>query len=822
MEELQGKNQQTLRPVDVERTLSGLPRGVEESYTRILERIQIQDQLLDECLTALKWLIFSKRSLYIEELVDACVVTPAAKANCDAFDVERRLTPMDLINNLVGLVTVEPYFDHTHVLAPRSKYVVSLAHFSVREFLLPSQRKRGGCLAILNDFEASLVHGFIAKSCLAYIVHCVLSEDPESGDYALRDYAWHWWAGHSAAGVYTDPIIATRFALRLFNSVVFPVLYSDGQSSRDGDMEEVCAHLQSLTGFLQPLEREALVKALADTKFPYGPLNADLELETGPHSILRPLPEDPRALRLLVLHPSKSGNPFELLEGSLCMEVLDNKPIYTALSYTWHDIFRNSLSKSQGLPSVSGFYPKYSDGIRIYGEDVILGPSLVAALFRLRLPEVPRVLWVDALCISMQDLAERSAQVQRMSDIYRSAEEVAVWLGQESPSSGEAMQLLLEPKEPTAKNAVSSDTDVIRASKLPLNKNGRVLDELFSRRLWGRSWVIQEIVCATRVTLHCGTNSLDWEDMRSIDKLHNYYNADEDRDSRAAAAALQNLRHKYLSGLRLGLDELLLITRNHSCTVPEDKIFSLLSLLSEADAANELLAVDYAKPWTLVFGLAAQYILIKSQKLNLLSYSVGMGNINGLPSWVPDWSHLDSPRLTFDLFNVDRGCTRRQQMIFPQRGFSLAVEGVIVDTIGKVFDHSFESIQGTVPMDLSLIKQIPNGQTKHEVCWRTVLADCLAGENQQPERIDKDGPSFPQDWSQARQVEKFVGSQTLVHLKDQLLFVTRQGYLGFTHHSAQKGDLVVILPGGSTPFVLRRTRIRWVEVYMRCRLVGQW
>lgn len=821
MEELQGKNQQTLRPVDVERTLSGLPRGVEESYKRILERIQVQDQVLKECLTALKWLVFTRRPLYLEELVDACITTPSAEGVHNAFNVERRLNPTDLVNNLVGLVTVEPYFDRTQIPIPKSKYIVSLAHFSVLEFLVPSQRKRADHPNILNDFNPRGVHDFIAKSCLAYIAYCALLEKSKLDDYVLREYAWHWWAAHSVASVCTDPVVATKVSLRLFNSVVFPVLYGkDGQPSDIG-MEDLRSHWTNLTAFLQPEERDLLVKALSDTEFGYTPQKLYVRSALPAHSVLRQLPDDPRALRLLVLHPEKDGISSEVLKASLCIDVLDNEPVYTALCYTrttGDEHVQYPVSTASEVSSLYVSYQRDPNVILVNGEPVRVRTNLGAALLRLRLPEAPRALWVDALCISMEDLEERSAQVQRMSDIYLNAEDVAVWLGRESSSSEEAMQLLLAPKEQSDENGGGTTTGSKSCSIQSVKHRGRLLYEIFSRPLWTRSWVIQEIVCARKVTLHCGPHSLDWEEMRSFDDFQIYDYTSTDRRLRAAAAALQKLRREYLHGSRLGLSDLLLATRDHSCTHPADKIFSMLSLLSEADAADELLRVDYTKPSDLIFGLATQFILTKSQDLNLLSYSAERSDDDGLPSWVPNWMHLESPPLKADLYNVEGLQTRaRQTLTFPRPGVTIAVESIVVDKIHRMIG----SLPIFLRMDLDEIKKIPETQTKFEVCCRTVLADCVAGEDKQPERIGSNRLSFPQDWSQTKQMKHILRSPILTHLKGRAFFTTDQGYVGFTHSRAKEGDVVAILSGARVPFVLRIDRNK-LTPYLRYRLIAQW
>lgn len=58
-----------------------------------------------------------------------------------------------------------------------------------------------------------------------------------------------------------------------------------------------------------------------------------------------------------------------------------------------------------------------------------LTPNLEYALKAVRLPDCVRVLWADAVCINQCDIEERGRQVQMMGWIYRSAEQVLVWLG---------------------------------------------------------------------------------------------------------------------------------------------------------------------------------------------------------------------------------------------------------------------------------------------------------------------------------------------------------------------------------------------------------
>jgi hypothetical protein len=68
--------------------------------------------------------------------------------------------------------------------------------------------------------------------------------------------------------------------------------------------------------------------------------------------------------------------------------------------------------------------------------------NLVEALKYLKLPEQPRVLWTDAICISQQDLVEKGKQVERMASICKSAARMVVWLGPESELTTLGMRTL--------------------------------------------------------------------------------------------------------------------------------------------------------------------------------------------------------------------------------------------------------------------------------------------------------------------------------------------------------------------------------------------
>ncbi|KAK8060904.1 hypothetical protein PG996_010834 [Apiospora saccharicola] len=114
-------------------------------------------------------------------------------------------------------------------------------------------------------------------------------------------------------------------------------------------------------------------------------------------------------------------------------------PDFEALSYAWgsldmtaavvvHENF-DELTGTQPLPSIQS-------GRRV----LRVGENLHEALLYLRLPNEPRVIWIDALCINQDDPKERGHQVKRMAHIYSCARKVVAWIGPEYDNAAKAIE----------------------------------------------------------------------------------------------------------------------------------------------------------------------------------------------------------------------------------------------------------------------------------------------------------------------------------------------------------------------------------------------
>ncbi|KAK4445237.1 heterokaryon incompatibility protein-domain-containing protein, partial [Podospora aff. communis PSN243] len=119
---------------------------------------------------------------------------------------------------------------------------------------------------------------------------------------------------------------------------------------------------------------------------------------------------------------SPSAADREPLRGSLRVVDLDTDPGFTALSYVWG-------SFSHLNPDVTAL----SQEDKATCTRLAITTNCAKALRAVRRTAGPITIWVDAICINQADMAERSAQIPFMTDIYSSATMVYAWLGQGSP-----------------------------------------------------------------------------------------------------------------------------------------------------------------------------------------------------------------------------------------------------------------------------------------------------------------------------------------------------------------------------------------------------
>ncbi|KAL8732805.1 MAG: hypothetical protein Q9181_003820 [Wetmoreana brouardii] len=119
--------------------------------------------------------------------------------------------------------------------------------------------------------------------------------------------------------------------------------------------------------------------------------------------------QDRAPIRLFQLRSRKEGS---YLQGRLLDSNLADCQAYEAISYVWG-------SEADKI------------ALDCDGSQVLITQNLAAALRRIRLPEANRVLWIDSICVNQNDVLEKNHQVRLMSQIYRKASSMLIWLGEE-------------------------------------------------------------------------------------------------------------------------------------------------------------------------------------------------------------------------------------------------------------------------------------------------------------------------------------------------------------------------------------------------------
>jgi hypothetical protein len=132
-------------------------------------------------------------------------------------------------------------------------------------------------------------------------------------------------------------------------------------------------------------------------------------------------------IRYITLQPFNED--VGLVECAIWQKPLEEVQ-YTAISYAWGD-------------------PDVTEPVLVAGQRFEVTTNLAACLKRLATRLIGKDpaeddscpnIWVDAICINQHDIAERNAQVLRMKDIFPRAGKLIVWLGEEGPHTGLAVE----------------------------------------------------------------------------------------------------------------------------------------------------------------------------------------------------------------------------------------------------------------------------------------------------------------------------------------------------------------------------------------------
>jgi ankyrin repeat domain-containing protein 50 len=180
-------------------TLEHLPRTLDETYARLC--LTVDPAYQQDAKNALLWLAFSTRPLELTELAEAIVINPKASPPFDPR--ERFMDPQSVFQILSSLITVSSREDQRDMLDAsgiiRPVITVTLAHFSVMEFLISDRIQQGPAKHFA--ISKSIANHFIAECCLLYLLQYASStlrtnSRLDLSSFPLLEYASVFWYQH--------------------------------------------------------------------------------------------------------------------------------------------------------------------------------------------------------------------------------------------------------------------------------------------------------------------------------------------------------------------------------------------------------------------------------------------------------------------------------------------------------------------------------------------------------------------------------------------------------------------------------------------------
>lgn len=583
------------------------------------------------------------------------------------------------------------------------------------------------------------------------------------------------------------------------------------------------------------------------------PRNCDIRLLT-----LLPRERQPLTVstKTLVAGDKNKSTTATDIHCTLKTESLDDNPSYMALSYTW----------GEDPPSAT---------VWINGQPTLVRENLEIALRHIQKPDCSTSIWVDAICINQEDDLEKSHQVHMMGKIYDRAVEVLVWLGPAKDDSDTAMKRY----ENIGRKAIEAGIQDFRASTdIPnwfsparderLNRLKQSLDGLadseglelfhlafvpFSKRsYWTRVWVLQEISLPRCVTLLCGSKKLDFTTFTAASNFCAFARwtlntrfALKDRfdsvigpqllsvSSNAPSSApnvLIGARRRYHveTGERESLKSLL--QRTCICdsaksplkaTDARDKIYGLLAIASDSDQLGIFPA--YEKTTVEVY-IDATRALIANGQTSILTWCQQSKRIDGLPSWVPDFSSDIRQPCGEDTITGPLFCASGN-MQFP--GFqpisytdklSLGLCGIKVDIIanlGTAWNHPLNALFDSKVAQL-LINEVEafckqsslytSHSKKLDASMRVPCADQeMHGESRwrASSSIHVQYDILRSQGARAYDLGASHYRSAMTSQHDRKPLLSNKGHVGLVPANAEPGDYICIFLGLAVPFVLR-------------------
>ncbi|KAI1738721.1 heterokaryon incompatibility protein-domain-containing protein [Xylaria scruposa] len=532
-------------------------------------------------------------------------------------------------------------------------------------------------------------------------------------------------------------------------------------------------------------------------------------------------------IRILIIQP---GLEESSIECQLEERDLESDVIEEVLSYVWGE-------------------PILDKAINIDGKPFRVTENLNNILRSLRCQDVPRKIWIDAICINQSDLDEKGHQVRLMREIYSKAQKTTIWLGDQSTKrKAPEFDLSVTPIDdlipmldklggshvdrydlPALYDAVSryqadSAWDEMRfiLSIIFL----RCVNIIMRHEWWERVWTVQEAVLPPNDPMiwFCGHTFSYGTIVSAADATWELGEIPE-FESTTVTIDLLDLRNRFIgewNGLfgvlggdpsrrmlrrgkplpRVLLPMVLGTVHKHCATDPRDMIFALESLLIKSE--GRLINVNYHETTEALFRrITAQFLnqwkLPYSQfHLLFVEHHNSLHNNPPGPSWVYDFTHS----LTSREFLVDKEKHQPffddplQEVVCFASPKVLFCSGISVGIIDGIFQ-----IREGIKLSAENVRQVLDNIIEW---WELSMAERRGGN----QTDGNSGDSERQGSSLGPTREEVMKITTLDYpifesSPEMYLFITQEGILGRATAPVQRGDVLAIIDKLPHYFILR-------------------
>ncbi|KAN0114672.1 HET domain containing protein [Hyaloscypha variabilis] len=559
------------------------------------------------------------------------------------------------------------------------------------------------------------------------------------------------------------------------------------------------------------------------------------------NNIYSELCHERQEIRLVFLN---AGQRKDEITAILMVTSLRWAPEFEALSYVWGD-------------------PLITRPIQLNGQPFQVTENLEAALRRLRHIDRVRIMWIDAICINQRDSREQEHQIGLMRDIFGRCARCVIWLGEEDDETERALEALRWMKDdmhvhewPCFDESKVTD-DIEQNNTLGFGTVLAPLRRFLLRSWFHRTWTFQEFVLPREHEIRCGHFDVPFDLLREspgnfrrhirsccssfpkslIPLLTLTSNVERHLDRTIypivrATSCFQN--HQPLDFLDL-LDE----NCHKLAAIGHDKVYGLIGLASSC--FREAITPDYKLNIAIVY---SQPIVTYWQTIPSLRPLVLVGKQNPrlrLPSWVPDWSMVetDAPSQQFraERYHLFKACGHQSSppVVYDHR--TLHVRGINWDTVSRlgpaiserlwnvaVGKGCFDTVRSWYELAISYGLPSSSGirhtrHSQHRAFWRTMLFDIVPSYianidgNARPVRAtENDYDTLRTEFELFEaQLETFQSPVLLSNIMQAMMknvlrkqfIITDSGYLGMVPLDTRVGDQIFFLANGNMPFVLR-------------------